>query len=145
MKIASGNKAAITFAVSAITGRFTMIGGVEKELGDEDVSSLESDEYAEFELHDLATMSETECELFLDTEAAAIALGQKELITITAPTLDGQATPASFAAWGGIKKVSLPEWVNNTKLKQRITIKWLNRDASGTQVKPAWTAATLTP
>ena len=149
----TGNKATIAFPVAGLTGCVTMIGGIEFELGDEDVSCLATDAVEEVELHDVAKMSETEVEMLLDDSLAIIfdgatipaggglKLGHKELLTITSPTRDGDATPSPFAAWGGIKKIGLPEYVNGTVRKIKFTIKWLNRDASGTQVKPAYTPA----
>tara|TARA_R110002049_G_scaffold59417_3_gene160694 strand:+ start:4067 stop:4483 length:417 start_codon:yes stop_codon:yes gene_type:complete len=137
-----------------------MIGGIEMEVGDEDVSCLNTDGLQEVELQDIATMSETEVEMLLDDTLNIImdgtdladptpALGElklkhKELITITGATRNGDDTPAEFAAWGGIKKISLPEYVNNTTRRLKFTIKWLNRDLTGTQVKPTYTPAVPT-
>lgn len=153
----SGNKAVISFPVIGIDGCFTMIGGIEMEVGDEDVSCLSTDGLQELELHDIATMSETEVEMLLDDSinlifddtaitpsANQLKLKHKELITITNPLRQGDATPAEFAAWGAIKKISVPEWVNNTTRKLKFTIKWVNRDLAGVQVKPVFTPAVAT-
>lgn len=154
MGLGSGNKSTVTFAESGFVAKFTKIGAVDFELGDDDVSNLESDGFTEHEMHDLATMSESELEalfnttrnIILDKDAVevsgALQLGKKELITITWNERAGESAGASFAAWGAPKKLNLPEHVNNTTQRQMIVIKWLNRDASGTAVKPLFTPAT---
>lgn len=152
----SGNKSTITFAQSGFVGCFTKIGAVDFELGDDNVSCLETDGFEAFEMHDLATMSDSELEALFDTEKGylfdaglapvdadtKLKLGRKELITITWAARLGEATGASFAAWGAIKKMTLPEHVNNTTQRQMIAIKWLNRDLGNEDVKPIWTPAT---
>lgn len=152
-KLGTGNKASIAFPVSGFVGAFTMIGGTELEVGDQDVSDLESDEYQEFEPEDLIALSDIAFECFLDTEmsfqAAAptspyLQVKQKELVTITFQTRDGESTPASFAAWCYLKKVGLPQHVNNEVQKLTGTLKVCNRDDSGEQVKPTWTPAVPT-
>lgn len=145
MGIGTGNKTTIAFTTSAITGKFTMIGAVKKKLGSEDVSDLQSDEFVEKEMHDLAEMEDTPFEMLLDNESEIPGLGLKELITITHPTRAGQATPATHAAWGALSEISLPEAVNNTTMRLTGAITWTNRNASGAAVKPLWTPATPTP
>lgn len=154
--IGSGNKATITLATSGAVGRFKQIGGVDLELGEQDVSGLDSDEFEEFEPNDLAKLSDTELEIFFNTKMSIIPtgasptapflrLGKKELITFTYPTRSDETTPAAFVAWGFFKKLSLPVLVNNTTLMIKASIKWANRNNAGLAVKPVWTKAVVTP
>lgn len=151
----SGNKSVITLAASGAVGRFKMIGGVDLEVGTEDVSGLDTDEYEEHEPHDLIKMSDTELEIFFNTKLNLIPTGAsptapflklraKELMTLTFPTRSDEATPAAFVAWGFFKKLSLPQLVNNTTLMLKATIQWSNRNAAGLAVKPIWTKAVAT-
>ncbi|TWU67308.1 hypothetical protein V7x_28820 [Crateriforma conspicua] len=152
----TGNQSTIVFPVAQIVGKFTMIGGVDTEVGDEDVSNLATEDVQEKVLHDIGTMSDTEVEMLLNTAdnlltfastptAPYLKLKHKELITINWAARQGQSAGASLSAWGGIKKISLPEHVNNVTQRLKFTIAWLNRDNTGVQVKPAWTPATETP
>lgn len=152
----TGNKSTIVFATSGVSRVVTKIGKVEFELGDDEVSSLQSEGFTEHEMHDLATMSETELESLFDTTdtiildvGATVAgsdgklqLGRKELVTITWAARQGESAGASFAAWAAPKKIDLPEHVNNTTQRQMVALKWLNRDDSGESVKPLFTPAT---
>lgn len=154
-KIGSGNKATLTLADSGVIGRYRQIGGTDFEVGDEDVSGLDTDQFSEFEPQDLATVSDTEVELFFNTKlkilpagasptAPYLKLRHKELMTITYPQRDDEDEPASFAAWGYFKKISLPQLVNNTTLMVKATIKWCNRDDDGAAVLPVYTPAEAT-
>ncbi len=153
-KIGSGNKGTLTLAVSGAIGRFRMIGGVDFEIGEENVSGLDSEGYEEFEPQDLATMGDTEFELFFNTKlsiiptgasptAPFIRLGHKELMTLTFPTRSNESAPASLAAWAYFKKISLPQMVNNTTMMLKGTIKWSLRNDSGVAVLPVYTKAAL--
>jgi hypothetical protein len=152
--IGSGNKSTLTLADSGVIGRVRMIGGVDFEIGDENVSALDTDGFEEFEPQDLATMGDTEVELYYNTKlkiipasdtptAPYIRLGHKELMTITLPTRDDEDEPASLAAWAYFKKISLPQMVNNTTLMLKATIKWCNRDDEGAAVLPVYTPAVV--
>ena len=150
----TGNKASIAFPTSGFVGRFSMIGGIDFEVGDEDVSDLESDEYEEFEPQDLIKVTDLDFEVYLDTMmkfqpagagvAPYLKLKTKELVTITFQTRKGEGTPAALAIWVYLKKVGLPEHVNNTTQKLKGTLKICNRDLDGLKVKPAWTPAVAT-
>lgn len=151
--IGSGNKASLTLADSGVIGRFRMIGEVNFEIGDENVSGLDTEGFEEFEPQDLATMGDTEVELFFNTKlnilpagdspvAPFLKLGHKELMTITLPERSDESAPASLAAWAYFKKIGLPQLVNNTTLMLKCTIKWCNRDDEGTAVLPVYTKAT---
>jgi hypothetical protein len=154
-KIGSGNKATLTLAESGVIGRFRMIGETAFEVGEENVSGLDTDEFEEFEPQDLATMSDTEIELFFNTKlvimpeeapasGAFLKLRHKELMTLTMPTRSDEDEPASLAAWGYFKKIGLPQMVNNTTMMLKATIKWCHRDEDGVAVKPVYTPAEAT-
>jgi hypothetical protein len=154
MGYGSGNRSTITFAQQGFVGCFRSIGEVAFELGDEPFDCLENEGFDRVFMHDLATMDATQLELFFDTlatikidptaalVAGAIQLGRLDFITLTWRLRAGELTPASFSAWGRVKKIMLPQHVNNTAQKQQLVIRWVNEDDQGDQVKPIYTPAT---
>ncbi len=152
--IGSGNLATMVFASSGIIGRFRSIGETSFEVGENNVSGLDSEAYEEFEPQDLATQSDQEIELYFDSKlnllpdgtpgsGAFLKLGKKELITTQFPQRADEAEGASLAAWGYFKKISLPQLVNNSTLMLKATIKWCHRDNTGAAVPPVYTKAVL--
>lgn len=152
-QIGSGNKGTMVFADSGVIGRFRMIGEVAAEIGDNNVSALETEGWEEFEPQDLATMTDQELELYFDTKlnllpatvpgsGSFLKLGHKELITSQFPERADESEGASLAAWGYFKKIGLPQMVNNTTMMLKATIKWCHRDTDGESVPPVYTKAT---
>jgi len=122
-KVDTGHGATITLSTSALAFNWTGMDLGEESIPDVDRSHLATADYREYMPGDLKEPGLITIPFQWDSDAAQVAEGVPETITVTFPLASGGSTAATFAGTGYINKVTRPNLQTDTIQNGEITIK----------------------
>ena len=135
-QVDTGHGASLTLSSTGLSFNWTAIDTGEETIPDVDRTSLATADYREYIPGDLKEPGEITIPFQWDAQAAQIAVGTVETVTVTLPLISGGTSAATLAGTGYIKRVKRPNLQTDTLQDGELTIKFDGLTG------PAFTAAT---